>query len=1642
MKNVLKHNFYLLLLFSLIIMTSCENATIINNKTNESVVSSVDKVSSDETSSQMEIVSIDGYRNLDKSSYIEVTYNKEIEDKFDATAYIKIDPDVNFYVSKVNNKLLIRGDFDSSKNYKLLVLSGVRAIDGSVSKEEKTEDILFDQKKPKLMFSNDGIILPSINDKRIYFRSINVKKVNVVVRKVYSNNTTQFLQSFSFQGNGYFDGDDYYDDEFDYGDDFGYYNKFYSVGDKVYDSDFAIDYKLDTWVQSAVDLSSVIDANGIYQVFIKFDEDGSTYKFTHNDEGNLNWEDRRYIRNNGRLQKTIILTDIGIIANKSEEGIKVNVLDIIDNKALKGLKAYLISRSNQVLEEKTTDSDGVVNFGNYKNSFYVLVDSKESKSILPLRNSLNTNGFAVDGAYVSNGINGYIYTERGVYRPGDQVFVSIIARNNNEPLLDGQPINITVYDPTGVKYIENDTIKDGKNGFYAYNFKTDVSAKTGLWKVEVNIGNEVFVKDISVETVVPNNIKVQLNIPDDAKMSDEASDWSISANYLFGEPAKNLKYNLNFDIREEPVSFEKYKDYAFTVPSSYGFYDSKFLNGTLDSSGYSEISPDFSDLSFSSLNMLVDVTANVISDGGRNITARKYFKLKKFDTYIGIENTDTYRKPGSTLNLKAICVTEDGNELVSGKTLKYRIYSNNHYWWWDYSDYNDFVRSFKSDKNTTLIEEGEFVTSDVPTLLNNTLPDAENIYVEIEDETTGQVTAVSLQSSEWIDSSITKKVETLNLSLDKNKYKVGDVAKVNYKSVIGSKAIITLEKNGKIINQFYKDTDNTNMSFDLSITKDMAPNIYVYISLIQDYKTKDNDRPLRLYGIVPVIVEDDDTKIDLSVDAPEQIRPNEKFTVKIKNNKNYKVDYTIAVVDEGLLDITAFKTPSPWEHFFKKLASKIMMYDNFSEVIEMPYGEINQVLKVGGDEGLIDELARKRRLKELGLEDAERFDPVSLYKGILTTDENGEASVDFEMPNYMGQVRIMVVAANDNSYGSVEKNMLVKAPIILEPTIPRTLKTNDKISVPVSVFAIDEVGSEAEVYFTFGSNKQSKKVPLKKGDKQIVYFDEQVGNEIGKSNITVGVKSSTYNYENTVSIAVNSNNPVIEVSKNDELNGKQTIEYTQDSDYVKGTVDSYIIVSNKMLLGIDNRLNELIRYPYGCAEQTTSSVFPQLFIDKLSTSKEYNKKDIVDNINASISRLKLFQLSNGAFSYWPGDNRISEWTTNYIGHFLIYAKKNGYYIPDSMYDKWLDYTMTKVRGTNIVSDHDIEWKNYALYLLALSGNQNISEMNYMFENFYNDRMSDSSKMYLAAAYKLVGQDNTANSISSNINMDSIKKSYEELNKKDRNYYDYSFGSEIREIAVYLDCYYTINGKRDDDAFNEILNSMRTNNWMSTQTTAYALIALSNASNSNNNSDEIKGSIEIDGKKTEYKTNNQYTLKIDEGSKSIKVSPGSEGMTYVNYYFESIPLNNTVSDYSDGFAIERKFYDNEGKTIDAKNTKSGEKFWMEVLINPKSSNINEVDNMVINQIIPSGWEIDNLRVTDSKMPKWIEDKTKDVEVSYLDIRDDRVMWFFDYKGNKSCSFFIKVNAVTKGEYDFPGTTLEAMYDNNFKAYKKGYKVKVN
>lgn len=1561
----------------------------------------------------LEVVSIKTKSNNEPKIEIEFTENLNDEN---IDAFIKISPKIDYKILKDKSRLIIVGDFKIGENYQIEVLNGIKDIKGNVLEKSIKKDINFKEKEPRLAFSNDGIILPSSNNKRIAFKSINVKKVNVKVKKIYENNFTQFLQEFVFKGNG---------NIFDY----NVSENFYKVGDTVFNRDYDLNIDKNNWQQNEIELDNFVDKKGLFLVEITFDEKGIDYTFPPEKD---KWDRNYFIRNNGRIGKAILLSNIGVVAQKERENINIIPIDILNNSPIKDATVKLISFNNQVIEEEKTDERGEIKFKNNKNMMYALVESGEEKSILKFDDSkLSYDGFEVGGSFNVNEIKSFIYTDRGVYRPGDRINTSIIVRNSKEKFPDNHPIKINVYNPLGKKIIENQIIKDGKDGFYKYSFDTNLESETGIWKIEVEVGSEKFIKDISVETIVPYKIKVETKLPEKINLNENNSlNIDIKSKYLFGADADNLKYNVEFNVKEKNINFEKYKNYTFKNPTSYNYSYSDYIDGMLNEKGEGKAKFDIEKIAPQNINLIGILTTRVIEKGGRPVIKKDIISLNKFETYVGIEiPKDNYIKSGDKINLKVISVSEDGKNIVSNRKLKYRVYKNEYSWWWDYGNYDSFVKSIKTDKNTVLLCEKEFLSEEKPVILDYEINGDGEIFVEVEDVETHQSTGVNLYASTWQDSNINKKIDKLKMESDKKKYNIGENAKIIFEGTKGAKALITIEKSGRILEKKWVNINGIKNIYEFKVTENMFPNAYVNINLFQEYNKINNDRPVRLYGAVPIIVENPDTELQIKLDAPEEIKPNETFKIKVKNKENKKMQYTVAIVDEGILNITNFETPNPWKYFYEKEALQISYFDNYSEIIGKTFGKVNKVLKTGGDGFIESEMVvnSSKRKENMGIENVQRFKPVALFKGILETDEEGKGELEFKMPNYLGAVRVMVIGVDNNKYGVAEKEMLVKSPLVTEMTLPRNLKVGDNFEIPITIFALEENIGEVEVKLNiFGEQKIEKLILDKKENKKIV-FKEKVPNEIGSTKIKVEVLSKKFDFQDETDININSDSPYIYKEESKILGKGEKIIFNQPKEFIKGSVKSYINISDKPQLSLDKRINWLIRYPYGCVEQTVSTMFPQLYLEKLTNIKNFSREEILKNINGGIDRLEKYQLYDGSFSYWVG-GKTDIWATNYVGQFLIEAKNLGYYISDEMYNRWIDFTKEMVKNSNI----NLDIRVYGLYLLALSDNPEISQMNLIYENYFKN-INNVSKWLLASSYKLIGEERLSKDIAQKLDFSLVEN---------EDFKTYTYGSDLRDKSIILGAYYNIFEKIDENTYKDILEKLQSDDWLSTQTLGYSLMTFAKISPERKN-EKISGEIILDNKKIKFSDESgEYQTEINENIRNIEVISKTDNL-YVNYYWEGVPINYQGKNIEKNIKLERNYFNNKGEKIDPNLLNVGESFWLEIKILPKNKKEHIfINEMALTQILPTGWEIENIRAINGEYPQWLSSKIIK-EFDYEDIRDDRVMWFFDYSSYdfKNKSFFIKVNAVTRGEFIFPGTKVESMYNKNYQAYLKGFKVEV-
>lgn len=650
---------------------------------------------------------------------------------------------------------------------------------------------------------------------------------------------------------------------------------------------------------------------------------------------------------------------------------------------------------------------------------------------------------------------------------------------------------------------------------------------------------------------------------------------------------------------------------------------------------------------------------------------------------------------------------------------------------------------------------------------------------------------------------------------------------------------------------------------------------------------------------------------------------------------------------------------------------------------------------------------------------------------------SGEQEHSINMPNYVGAVRFMVVAGSKQAYGSADKSVKVKSPLMVLPTIPRVLGPAETFKMPVTVFAMEENIQDVEVSIKLNdllSTKEStQKIHFDKPGEKVVYFNIEVSKNVGAGDIEVFAECGEEKASSKTEIEVR--NPNLPITKTDLKVLKTGEEYTYKSvlNGIAGKNTVMLDVSGLPPLDLGGRLQYLIRYPYGCAEQKTSSVFPQLFLDDIMELSQDKKISIERNVKEGIRALKNLQLYNGGFRYWPGMNYANDWVSSYAGHFLLEAKKKGYLVPDYVISKWVNYQIMAVndwtpieRNRRGIYYHGHYQQAYRLFTLALAGYPQYGAMNRL-RNMDNRTLQAS--WVLAAAYAIVGQDRVATRLIDDLSYEF--KSYRSSS---------TYGSPLRDKAFVLMALNLLD--REEEAikvFNLISKSLSNRGWYSTQTTAFCLVAATQFI-TDFSTDDSRIVFDYTINNEESKSVNtlssfkQIETSRDDGEAiEIKLKNNSESDLFLQITNSGRPVTGDQTSEEENLVMDVYYYDENGDALDISKLEQGSIFYAEVSIkNPGI--LGYYENMALNQVLPSGWEVINNRVGD------FGEKEGDEPV-YQDVRDDRVYTFFDLKDGQRKSFVIMLSASFPGKFYMPFTYCEDMYDNTIYSRKAGQWVEV-
>ena len=1619
---------------------------------------------------------------------IEIIFSDPVSNTQDLKGLIDV-PEVSSSIFQIKeNKVFIYFEAGKQNKLTLNIHEGIR------NRQDKplgtSHSISFSELnlKPQVEMATSAAILPDSKSLIIPFRAVNLYAVDLSVIRIFENNVLMFMQNNSLSSA----------------------NELRRSGRLVYKKTLwlAKDSSKDVhrWEDYSIDLAGLIhqEPGAIYRVILSFRQEYSAYPcggsenkemqfvdnkssdnltkvsgetlseddeavwdtpetyYYYNGSVPMDWSQYRwterdnpchpsYYMNSDRIAAcNILASNLGMIVKRNSlNKLWIAVNNILDTKPVAKAQVTIYNFQLQPIGKGETNGEGLVEITPKGVPFIAVAEADKQKAYVRVVDGeeQSVSRFDVGGKDIQKGLKGFIYGERGVWRPGDTLHISFMLEDREKRIPDKHPVALEIYNPRGQFYTKMISTQ-GTNGFYTFDVPTQADDPTGLWNAYVKVGGTAFHKSLRIETIKPNRLKITLALPTILQASSKDVYAPLTSSWLTGATASRLKAKVEMSLSKVNTQFKNYGQYLFNNPATdFTTVRADVFNGVLDAEGRAGVNIQLPVATGAPGMLNATLTTRVFEPGGDASIYSQTVPFSPFTSYVGINLNQPKGKYIETDkdHVFDIVTVNDQGQPVNRSNLEYKIYRISWSWWWENGE--ESFGTYINNSSITPVASGNLQTTGGKASFKFRInyPDWGRYLVYVKDRESGHATGgtVYIDWPDWrgrSNKTDPSGIKMLAFSLDKDSYEIGETATAIIPAAAGGRALVSLENGSTVLQQQWlevSDQGDTKLTF--KITPEMAPNVYLHISLLQPHAQTVNDLPVRMYGIAPVFVTNRQTILQPQIKMPEVLRPETDFNVTVSEKSGKPMTYTLAIVDDGLLDLTNFKTPDPWNEFYAREALGIRTWDMYDDVLGASGGRYSSLFSTGGDASLKPADAK-----------ANRFKPVVKFIGPFYLAKGKQQTHTLKLPMYVGSVRAMVVAGQDGAYGNAEKTAFVRTPLMLLSTLPRVLSTQEEITVPVNVFAMENQvknvtvsleASGAGVQIT--GNRQQSLTFDQPGD-QLAYFTLKTGSKTGKATIHLTASGNGQQTKETIEIEVRNPNPVV------TLRNSQWIEAGQEAE-LSYTLAGSSSANNQVQLeisripsvDISRRFDFLYNYQHHCTEQLTSKALPLLFVSQFKAVDEQEAEKIKTNVQEAIRQIYARQLPNGGFVYWPGNAVADEWITSYTGMFLTLAQEKGYAVHPNVLNKWKRFQRAAAQNWRMpqeASNWQI-WQSelqqaFRLYTLALAGAPEYGAMNRMKEQ---PGLSIQAKWRLAAAYALTGKMKPAGELVYNAETTVIP--YSSMNL--------IYGSSDRDEAMILET--LILMKRDRDALQQakkVSQNLAQENWFSTQSTAFALMAMGRLAK------QLSGTLDFtwswNGKQQpavkSAKAVFEKEIATSPKSGTVSVKNQGKGALSVDLITRTQLLNDTLPAIADNIRLDVKYTDMAGSPISVEDIRQGTDFMSAVTLS-NISGTSDYSNLALTHIIPSGWEIYNERMivpeasssnsNEANTPESSADK-----YTYKDIRDDRVLTYFDLRRGESKTFTVRLQATYAGNFILPAIQCEAMYDAAVQARTKAGRTTVS
>ncbi|MCB1826077.1 MAG: alpha-2-macroglobulin family protein [Candidatus Competibacteraceae bacterium] len=1503
--------------------------------------------------------------------------------------YLLVQPAIQAVASAKKRQLCVEG-VSHGQSYTITARAGIPSATGEKTRVSQEFTAKVEDREPTLGFRGATYVLPKIDGQRLPLTSVNLDAARLRVLRINDRNLAREIENRRITNllDGY---------------DLNAIAK--QSGEQVWEGTLTLATgERNQEITTAIPIGEILrdPQPGIYIVSAELvTQDPDSYE--------------------NRATQWLVVSDIGLFTLRGDDGLHVFARSLADAKPLPGIELRLYARNNGELGQAVTDRQGYARLdpgllrgAGGREPAALMAFGKGDYNFLDLtKPAFDLSDRGVGGRAAPGPVDTFLYTERGVYRPGETVELMALARDSRGYALTETPLTLKVFRPDTVEIARLRPSNPALGGYHVQ-LPLPLNARTGGWTVKAYTdpkGEPVGQLKFQVEDFVPQQLKLALSSTATVLKPGEPAVVDIDGRFLYGAPAANLKAEAELVLDEDANPYPAFPGYRFGLAQD-SWTAQRFpvaLTGT-DAQGKAQASIELEQTPDTSRPLLAKVRVSLFEPGGRPVNRDLKLPYRTQPFAIGIKPrfSDGGVQTGQDAVFEVITLDPLGQPLAKNGLRAELVREDYQYYW-----YHDEGRwNYKLIIRDTTPAGGQTLNlaAGQPAVVTQRGLDWGHYRLDVLDPATGVASSVRFTAGWFETPNEGDTPDQMKVTLDKPRYQAGETAKIFVRAPFAGEVLLNVVGDRLWLSKTVS-AGADGATVELPIPAEWGPGVYIAATAFRPADSAQQRGPGRAIGVAWVGLDPAPRTLTVTLDAPAEWKPRQTVELPVAVSgldAGQPAWLTVAAVDEGILQLTDFATPDPVQYFLGKRRLSMQVLDLYGKLIEAG-GRPGQ-LRAGGDAG-------SRQLDASGIRTVKT---VALFSGPVALDGDGRARVPLALPDFNGQLRLMAVAWDRNRVGQAEAKPLVRDPLVAQVYLPRFLAPEDDSRITVSVqnlsappgdyqlrlSAEGAVAVEEPATFAFTvtdsatQNQDSRTFTLR-------------GLQPGKGQVHLQITGpNDFQLAREADIGVRPAQTFVSNRAAQRLNPGETLRLGGEvlSDYLPGTGQAQLSIASRPNLNVPELLAELDRYPYGCLEQTTSRALPLLYFNQVAQAwvgQNATEAGLRARVQGAIQRILSLQDAGGGFGLWGPDNEIEDWLSAYAMDFLVRARQEHYLVPEVAYQSGLKRLRERVNEADFDTER-LGWRAYNLYVLARVQKAAIGDLRYLHDNYLAKLPNALAQAQLGAALARYGE------------LGRAREAFTAaLNRTERTW-TRDYGSPLRDRAAVLALLAEVKllPERLPDLADQVAADFNTRRYTSTQEQAWLLLAARALL-------QQPGQLQlaVDGRATT----------ADPFYQSLAGTALTQGLTVVNQSTQPAwyTLNRSGVPVApqppaqEGFTISRRYYTRTGKEVDPAQIRQND--LLVAVITGEAAGKEQQQALVVD-LLPAGLEIENARLAHNASTAELSWLPKLTETLHTEIRDDRFVAALDLDPGDKRRFTLAylARAVTPGVYRQPAVYVEDMY----------------